>query len=363
MQRGRAIGSTLLLLGIALITVAFGGARPLAAVALLEGRTNDKAHDTGYIDWSGPVQYVYLTHRDGSWLPPDEGGGYCGSGCDEWVTRLSAGGKVSGSFASDPGTFNVNIAFSHDSNAGNATLKACTASYTWDLFIGSGNGLPGFESANLTVPAGCRTWSLTASGGYVDFQAVEVYYAAPPPTSTRTATPVPSITPSPTSTPTSTATPSITPTATNSPTATPTNTPTFTPTPTDTPTSTPTDTPSPTPTPLPPQITGQVVCDEWGDAGWCRGEESLELMASDPQGYSISISGYANGVSFSCLDSCSVPLPEGIGVSTYVVTSISGRTASGTANWQRDATPPVLDWILSPIDGLNGWYVSPVDVD
>lgn len=362
MHRARLILDCVLAAALLMMTAAFAGARPLAALALLEGRTNDKAHDIGYIDWTGPVQYVYLTHKDGSWLPPDEGGAYCGSGCDEWVTRLSSGGKVSGSFASDPGTFEVNVAFSHDSSVGSAVLKACGASDTWDLYLGAGNGLPGFVSMGLTVPPGCRTWSLTASGGYVDFQAVEVYYAAPPPTPTRTATSVPSFTPSPTSTPTSTVTPSITPTPTVTPTAMPTNTPTFTPTPTDTPTSTPTDTPSPTPTPLPPQVTGQIVCFDWGDSGWCKGDESLQLVASDPQGFAVSISGDFNGSPFACADSCSVPLPEGSGVAHYTAASASGQSASGVSEWQRDATPPSLELVLPPIDGLNGWYVSALDV-
>jgi hypothetical protein len=34
-------------------------AAPLTAYSLPPGRTYDQAHDLGYIDWSGPVQYVY----------------------------------------------------------------------------------------------------------------------------------------------------------------------------------------------------------------------------------------------------------------------------------------------------------------
>ena len=73
---------------ILLLTVSFTNAAPLSAIAMIEGRTYDQAHDTGYIDWSGSAQYVYVTHRDGSYLPPQEGGAYCGSSCTEWVTRL-----------------------------------------------------------------------------------------------------------------------------------------------------------------------------------------------------------------------------------------------------------------------------------
>lgn len=356
MRRVRFAWMSLLLIILILLTSAFTNHRPLAAIALPEGRTYDQAHDTGYIDWSGPVQYVYLTHKDGSWLPPDEGGGYCGSGCQEWVTRMSSGGKVSGAFASDVADFSVNVAFSHDSDVGSAVLRACSASSTWNLYVGPGNGLPGFVSMGLAVPAGCRSWSVTASGGYVDFQAVDVTYGAPPATSTSTATPLPSMTSPPTATPTHI------PTSTFIPTPTLTFTPTSTSTPTNTPTSTPTDTPSPTPTPLPPEITGQVVCDAWGEAGWCKGNESLELAASDPQGYSVTIAGDLNGDPFTCADTCSVPLPEGTGTANYTVTSSSGRTASGSSGWQRDITPPLLSIVVPPADGLNGWHVTPVDV-
>jgi hypothetical protein len=152
----------------------------------------------------------------------------------------------------------------------------------------------------------------------------------------------------------------VTFTPTFTPTNTATATSTFTPTPTVTSTYTPTNTPSATPTSLPPVITGQVVCDLWGDAGWCRGDESLELTASDPQSFDVTIAGDLNGVPFTCGSVCSLPLPEGIGTAKYQVTSTSGRTASGSSTWQRDATPPNLNVILPPLDGRNGWYVSPV---
>ena len=92
MQRVRIGLISSLLPVIILLTAAFTNAAPLSAIALNEGRTYDQAHDTGYIDWSGSAQYVYITHRDGTCLPPEEGGASCGSGCTEWVTRLGNGG-------------------------------------------------------------------------------------------------------------------------------------------------------------------------------------------------------------------------------------------------------------------------------
>lgn len=360
----------LLLPVIVLLGVASTHAAPLSALVLTEGRTYDQAHDTGYIDWSGPVQYVHLNHRDFTSLPPTEGGASCSSGCWEWVTRLSNGGVASGSFDRDVSYFEVMVAFTPDSSVGNAMLRACSSNRTVNLRTGS--GLPGFVSMALPVPAGCRSWSLTASGGYVDFRSVDVNYIGPPstatPTSSRTPTSTPTVTRTPTVTFTSTFTATITdtPTATYTLTFTPTNTATatstYTSTPTFTPTYTPTNTPSSTPTPLPPVITGQVTCDLWGDSGWCRGDEYLNLTASDPQGLAVTINGDLTGNPFTCGNTCSLPLPEGTGTANYQVTSASGRTASGVSSWQRDGTPPDLDLVIPAQDGRNGWYVSDVDV-
>jgi len=323
-------------------------AAPLAAYALPEGRTYDQAHDSGYIDWSGPAQYVYITHRDGSSLPPEEGGAYCGSGCSEWVTRLGNGGTASGSFDRNVSYFEVMVEFTREGGVGTATLQACSASMSWYLY--NNTSLPGYVSMILAVPSGCRSWSLSASGGFVDFRSIDVEYSGPPNTATPTASRTPTFTPTITRTPTATFTPSLTPTLT------------FTPTMTFTPTATFTNTPSPTPTPLPPQIIGVVVCDLWGDAGWCRGNETLKLTASDPQGFDVTITGDLNGEPFTCGSSCELPLPEGTGTVDYTVTSTSGRTASGSSTWQRDGTPPDLAIILPPVDGRNGWYVSDVDL-
>src|SRR5574338_810926 len=248
MQRARVGLISFLLAGVILATMAFTNAAPPMATALIEGRTYEQAHDVGYIDWSGSMQYVYLTHRDSTALPPEEGGIPCDSGCSEWVTRIGNGGTASGAFDRNVSYFEVLVSFSHDSSVGNATLRACSAVQTWDLYSGPGGGLPGFISMTLSVPAGCRSWSLSASSGYVDFRSIDVTYSTPAPTPTYTATLMPSLTPTMTSTPSATSTPSQTPAST----------PTYTPTNTSTPT--PTNTPSPTPTPLPPEIIGQINC-------------------------------------------------------------------------------------------------------
>lgn len=242
-----------LLLLLLLLTSNFVSARPLSAISLLEGRTYDQAHDTGYIDWNGTVQYIDLVHKDSTFLPPDEGGTYCGAGCREEVTRISNGGEVSGSFDRNTTYFEVMVAFSHDFNVGNAVLSACSATMTYTLYAGPGFNLPGFVSMPMNVPAGCRTWTLIASGGYVDFRSVDVTYMTAP---TATATTLPTFTPSPTltavstKTATPTSTPSRTPTSTSTNTSVPTatNTLTFTPVPTSTTTLTFTPTSTRTPT-------------------------------------------------------------------------------------------------------------------
>jgi hypothetical protein len=88
----------------------------------------------------------------------------------------------------------------------------------------------------------------------------------------------------------------------------------------------------------------------------------LELAASDPQGFDVTINGDLNGKPFTCGSACTLPLPEGVGTANYNATSTSGQTASGSSTWQRDGTPPNLNLILPPLDGKNGWYVSEVDV-
>jgi hypothetical protein len=124
---------------------------------------------------------------------------------------------ASGSFDRDVSYFEAMVAFSPNAGVGTATLRACSAVDSWYLY--GGGSWPGFVSMTLSVPAGCRNWSLSASGGYVDFRSVDVYYIGPP------STPTPTFTPTNTSTPTATFTP------THTPTNTPTNTPTPTPTP------------------------------------------------------------------------------------------------------------------------------------
>ena len=261
----------ILLMILSTVAVPRSQAAPLFATALPEGRTYDQAHSTGFIDWAGSVLYENLFHRDGTSLPPDEGGTSCGSGCTENVTRINSGASVSGSFQRDVTYFETMVAYEWTgTGVGSAILTACSASQTLNMGK-STNSAAGFISFVLSVPAGCRNWSLSASGGHIHFRSVDALYVTPTqtPTSTLTFTPTLTLTPTYTATGTliPTNTPTITPTFTPTMTGTmlPTNTPTFTPTtPTHTatftmtatgtliPTNTPTETLEPTATEEPP---------------------------------------------------------------------------------------------------------------
>jgi hypothetical protein len=362
MQRVRMVLIICLALVLPFWTTAFASILPPAAYVLNEGRTYDQAHDAGYLDWSGAAQYVYVTHRDGSFLPPEEGGGSCNYMCDEWVTGLGDSGRISGVFERDIAYFEVMVAFSHQVEMGNAILQACSAFSVSELYLGSGSGYPGFISIDLPVPAGCRSWSLTAQGGYVLFRSVDVYYSATPATPTIVATTPSYSTPFPTQPFTSTVPPTASRTSTLPPTFTSTPTRTATNTLTPTPTRTATHTPTSTQTPLPPVITGHVSCELIGGDGWCRAGATLELLASDLPGWDVHFQGDLNGVPFKCGASCKLPLSEGVGMAHYTAISATGRTASGTSTWKLDGTPPRLELFLPPVDGSNGWYRSSVQV-
>ncbi len=208
---------------------AFAQPVPLFATQLPEGRSLDETHNTGYIDWHGAVGYINLFHRDG----------ICSSGCTEQVTRIINGASVSGAFAADVDYFEVGVSASHSNSVGSAVLTACSSSDTLNLHT-AGSGPPGFVSFSLAVPAGCRTWSLTAAGGYVDFRSVDANYGTPPPVSTSTKSRTPTrrplstvtATPLMTKTPTKTVTIALTSTLTIAATASPSETMTITLTPT-----------------------------------------------------------------------------------------------------------------------------------
>jgi major membrane immunogen (membrane-anchored lipoprotein) len=123
----------------------------------------------------------------------------------------------------------------------------------------------------------------------------------------------------------------------------------------------------PPPSYNPPTVSGSVACSQAGNNGWCIGASTLNLSASDPQGFALTISGTINGTAFTCSagNTCSRALPEGSGPITYKATAAtSGLSSStGSTTWKRDVTAPVVNAVYPSANGSNGWHVtSPVAV-
>jgi hypothetical protein len=145
---------------------------------LKNGRTYDQ--ETTYIKWNGSVGFVSVTHADNTSLPPSEGGAPCNP-CTETVTRIYSGSSISGNFTYLQ-TFNIQAETNGDPATGTMTVSACgQVIATKNLYI-AGAGLPGYNnypSPAWSVPtAGDCTWSISASGGYVDVRAVTTTYRA-----------------------------------------------------------------------------------------------------------------------------------------------------------------------------------------
>ncbi|MFN8380655.1 MAG: Ig-like domain-containing protein [Anaerolineales bacterium] len=113
----------------------------------------------------------------------------------------------------------------------------------------------------------------------------------------------------------------------------------------------------------PPTISQVLTCTQSGVNGWCIGNLSLDLTASDPQGSQVVISGDVNGIAFTCTAgmTCSVPLPEGVGSADYRVdASSTGLFATGNTSYLLDTSTPQLNGMVSGVDGANSWYKSDV---
>lgn len=123
----------------------------------------------------------------------------------------------------------------------------------------------------------------------------------------------------------------------------------------------------PPPSYQPPTVSGSVACSEAGGNDWCIGASTLNLAASDPQGFAVTISGTIDGSAFTCSagNSCSIALAEGNGSITYKATAATSDLSSstGSTTWKRDVTAPVVNAVYPPANGSNGWHItSPVAV-
>lgn len=116
---------------------------------------------------------------------------------------------------------------------------------------------------------------------------------------------------------------------------------------------------------LPPTISGSLPCSVPGANSWCVSGLSLDLTASDPQGYSLIISGDINSATFSCtagVTSCSVPIStEGSATANFKATSSVALSSSGSVVYKLDGTAPQLTGTTSGASGNLGWFISDVD--
>lgn len=111
----------------------------------------------------------------------------------------------------------------------------------------------------------------------------------------------------------------------------------------------------------PPTITGTVTCTLDGNGSWCRGGATLNLSASDPQGYATTISGDIDDAPFSCAGpNCTRALPAGDGTIHFKVTAATPGLSSATKSttFAYDPTPPTASLTLSGTLGAAGWYTS-----
>ncbi|MCC6261886.1 MAG: Ig-like domain repeat protein [Anaerolineales bacterium] len=119
---------------------------------------------------------------------------------------------------------------------------------------------------------------------------------------------------------------------------------------------------TPQPPDKPPVIHATLNCTDPGTNGWCKGALRIELNASDPQGYSLIISGELNGENFACpvgAKTCAIPVTnEGIGAISYRVDSSSGLADGGTSAYKLDQSTPQMNGTISGALGQANWYIS-----
>jgi hypothetical protein len=112
----------------------------------------------------------------------------------------------------------------------------------------------------------------------------------------------------------------------------------------------------------PPVISSTISCI-MGSNGWCVGKAQLALIASDPQGYAVTISGNIDKLPIACNGSCIVNIPKGLGIATFTVTAAtSGLTASGSVPWKYDPDPPVIGITAAGDQAQDGWFSTAVDL-
>jgi len=111
----------------------------------------------------------------------------------------------------------------------------------------------------------------------------------------------------------------------------------------------------------PPTVTASITCNTPGGNGWCVGGAKAVLTASDPQNFSVTISGSVNSTPFTCsTNPCDVALPLGQGTVTYSASAATSGMNSGsnTINFKYDNVKPVINESITGVNGTGGWWKS-----
>lgn len=114
----------------------------------------------------------------------------------------------------------------------------------------------------------------------------------------------------------------------------------------------------PPPVYSPPTVSGSTTCT-LGSNGWCVDAAFLNVSASDPQGFAVTITGTTPD--FSCVGSCSTALPVGSGTANYTAKSAtSGKTDTGSTAWKYDPADPQATYTIAGGTPAGGWYRNSV---
>jgi hypothetical protein len=109
----------------------------------------------------------------------------------------------------------------------------------------------------------------------------------------------------------------------------------------------------------PPTVTASIACSISGGSGWCVSGAKAVITASDPQGFSLTISGSVDSTPFTCLTNpCEVALPVGQGTVTYSASAATSgmSSGSGSINFKFDNIKPVINESITGINGTGGWW-------
>jgi len=109
----------------------------------------------------------------------------------------------------------------------------------------------------------------------------------------------------------------------------------------------------------PPTATASIACGVSGGSGWCVSGVKAVITASDPQGFSLTISGSVDSTPFTCsTNPCEVALPVGQGTVDYSASAATSgmSSGSGSINFKFDNIKPVINESITGTNGTGGWW-------